>query len=88
MTKTKTIKKAIKRTAQLPLQAEAFLEAGLSPVMAMFVTEIIMKAEDTYSRLLLLSESVQGDTKQTLMVLVEKMEPLPRELSTSFLEKA
>lgn len=87
MAKAKT-KKAIKQETSLPLQVEAFHEIGLTPVMAMFVTDVITKAEETYYRLLLLSESVQGDTKQTLMVLVEKMEPLPRELSTSFLEKA
>ncbi|MBI3332407.1 hypothetical protein HYZ99_05650 [Candidatus Peregrinibacteria bacterium] len=79
--------KARGKDANLPLQAEGFLDAGLSPVMAMFVTEIIMKAEDTYSRLLLLLESVSGDRKETLMVLVQKLEPLPRELSTSFLAK-
>lgn len=75
-------------TIDFSLQIEAFCELGIRPEMAFILSEVIVQSEQTYSRMLILSERMEGKTKELLLAFIEKYESLPRELSERVLVEA
>ena len=73
-------------TSDFSLQIEAFAELGIPTEMAYILSEVIVQSEQTYSRMLILSEHVTGKTKDLLIVFLQRYEKLPRELAESVFE--
>lgn len=67
------------------LQVEAFCELGIHPELAYIFAEAIVESEETYCRMLLLSEKLNGNARDLLLKFIQKFESFPRELSESVL---
>jgi hypothetical protein len=63
------------------LQVEAFEEAGLPRPLAFIAAELIVHAEEMYGHLLSLREGVGLPRRDSITMLIEHIEPLPRKLT-------
>lgn len=67
------------------LQVEAFQEAGLPKPLAIMAAELVVRAEEMYGHLLSLHDEIEHPRKESIAVLIEHFEPLPRRLTEIFI---